>query len=193
MSPNQSSTVQNPTKFHRYLSHFCLSVVIIFFSHYLFAQPVPATFGKPELNSPPLGDLTTLSARTVQTIEWRTDLTHAVFYRPSEGSVSDPVRIFIAGAYHATLTPGTFTELCLPAGTYVIQLGDSRSINSVTFSQSTDLLSLQSHFFRVNQKAGEKTHFLETRPEQALQEASTFDRIRTLTRVSLSQNCRPRA
>lgn len=200
MSPNQNAATPNATSFHFSLSHFCFFAVLVFFSQFAAAQPVPAALANPQPSAQPsptkqpsAADLTTLSERHVATIAWRADLTHAVFYRLADDRAAVPVRVFIAGAYHATLMPGTFTELCLPAGNYVIHLGGSQSINSVDFSQSTDLVPRQSHFFRVHQKTGETAQFLETSPEQAFQEASPLNRVRTLTRVSRSQDCRPPA
>lgn len=126
----------------------------------------------------------------MQTIDWRADLTHAVFYRLRDDPVALPIRVFIAGAYQATLLPGMFTELCVSAGTQVIHLADPRSINSAVFTLNPVLAPRQSHFFRIAQEAGDKVNFLEVSPEQALQEASSVNRVRTLTRVSRSQNCR---
>jgi OmpA-OmpF porin, OOP family len=118
-----------------------------------------------------------------------------VFYRTAESSsVPGAASIYVNGTYHASLIPGSYSPLCMPAGSVELGLKSVEvgrpvkdNLDTITVIRSA---AAQTQFLRV-QEAGRSRQLLQPVPEaQALREIEgTREQTHTISRVSAAQEC----
>ena len=123
-------------------------------------------------------------------VNWREGMAHAVFYRPVADGKNQLVRIHVGLAYHAGLMPGTYAELCLPAGEQATTLNDVYLDKAPLAKQNASFVAGESRFFRVWQAADGEMRWQEVSRQKALEEAGDARLSISLTRVPTAQSCR---
>lgn len=118
-----------------------------------------------------------------------------VFYRTAESSsVPGAASIYVNGAYHASLVPGGYSQLCLPLGKAEL------AVKSVEIGRpvkdNLDTITLvrteggQTQYLRVQQVGRGRQLLQPVAVQQALQEmASTREQTHTISRVPRASEC----
>jgi len=116
-----------------------------------------------------------------------TSLSRLTFYRPENDGAAKAVSIYIDGAYHASLTPNGYAEVCLKPGETEIGLrrveGATDVRNPIQLTQ-VRLLNGEQQFLRISDQPGQQPMALKVPPVQARAElAPSRLQIHTLSRA----------
>lgn len=118
-----------------------------------------------------------------------------IFYRTRQSSsVPGAASVYVNGAYHASLVPGGYTELCMPVGS--VELGLKSVEVGRTVKDDLDTISVvrnqggQSQYFRVKEMGRGRQSLQPVAVQEALAElAGTREQIHTVSRVPGAAEC----
>lgn len=118
-----------------------------------------------------------------------------IFYRTRQSSsVPGAASVYVNGAYHASLVPGGYTELCMPVGS--VELGLKSVEVGRTVKDDLDTISVvrsqggQSQYFRVKEMGRGRQSLQPVALQEALAElAGTREQIHTVSRVPGATEC----
>ena len=118
-----------------------------------------------------------------------------IFYRtPQSSSVQGAASVYVNGAYHASLVPGGYSELCMPAGN--VELGLKTVEVGRTVKDDLDTIALlrtmggQTQYLRVKEAGRGRQVLVPVHAQEALKElAGTREQIHTISRVPGATEC----
>jgi OOP family OmpA-OmpF porin len=121
--------------------------------------------------------------------------TRMIFYRTRQSSsVYGAASVYVNGAYHASLVPGGYSELCLPTGN--VELGLKTVEVGRTVKDDLDTITVirgvggQNQYFRVKEVGRGRQVLQPVAMQEALTELSgTREQIHTVSRVPGASEC----
>jgi OmpA-OmpF porin, OOP family len=121
--------------------------------------------------------------------------TRMIFYRARQtNAVEGAASIYVNGAYHASLIPGGYSTLCMPAG--AVELGLKSVEVGRTVKEDLDTITViraaggQDQYFRVKEVGRGRQMLQPVAMKEALTELSgTREQIHTISRVPGAGNC----
>lgn len=121
--------------------------------------------------------------------------TRVIFYRPVDALTPGAITVLVNGQYHASLSAGGFSHLCLRPGP--VELGvrqmdvDLRpNKDGMDAISAIDLKSGQTYYMRVDEQQGRRIFLRPVPGAAALPElSSTRLQVHTVSRVTGIQNC----
>ena len=121
--------------------------------------------------------------------------TRMIFYRTRQSSgVYGAASVYVNGAYHASLVPGGYSELCMPSGS--VELGLKTVEVGRTVKDDLDAITVarnqggQNQYFRVKEVGRGRQTLQPVTAQEALAElAGTREQIHTVSRVPGAGEC----